>query len=376
MGRMAYMSCLIFCLSKLASQPPPCPSFHQVKFEPSENTMERSDDLLFPVVVHVIETSNSPLVSDREITGLLDILNNDFDTNIDLSRPELEVVGSRLGKVGFRFKLAEIGPNGIPANGIIRKATVIDNIGDFLSQDEPSMVKTSVGGGSDPWDVDNYINIWISERNISLGATVAENSVSQDIEGLVLSFEAVKSFPKTIAHEMGHYFGLLHPWGNTTGCDNEDDGIADTPFQESPNFNCRSGTNCGVKFTPGNIMDFGSDDCLLYFTKLQASSMQHFASQFKKNLIESDNCFFNNFPRQTNNVFINNTSANIEVYIENPASLEKAILYDFSGKVFKSRTVGGQDFLNIPTDGIPPGVYVLRLTGNNSEFAQKIIVSQ
>jgi hypothetical protein len=376
MKKLASTFCLLFWLTKLISQVLPCPSFAQSIELVGEISHKRTDDLLLPVVFHIIETNTSPSISNQEIENILSTLNNDFNNPINSPLQELDNAGIRQGKVGFKFKLAERDPNGNPTNGIIRKLTIVADIGNFLSKDKPSIVKSEEGGGADPWDVRNYINIWVAERNISLGATVAENTVSNDIEGIVLSFEAVKSFPKTASHEMGHYFGLLHPWGNTTGCDGEDDGIADTPFQEFPNFNCHSGVNCGMKFIPGNIMDFGPDDCLLYFTRLQAKYMQDFAYEYKENLIDSQDCFYDNFQSEFPIISINNGYENIEIYFENQSRISTAVLYDMSGKMICTVNVKGQDFLNIPTDGIPPAVYVLRFIGDSNEFAKKIIINR
>ncbi len=295
MRKLAFALFLLCLSTELLCQITPCASYFQTSLTINENSFTRSKEILFPVVVHIISTEDSPDISNVDITNLLRLLNNDFNSLADIDFPNLDEVGSTTGRVGFGFKLAQLDPDGNATTAILRKSTDIQDIGNSLSNDQVSPVKSDAAGGSDPWDVENYINIWIAERSISLGATVAENTQYEDVEGMVLSFDAVLDFPKTISHEMGHYFGLLHPWGNSIGCDDEEDGINDTPFQEAPNFDCQSVINCGIKTLPGNIMDFSSDDCLLYFTKLQANHMQNFAQEFKGNLIQSEDCFFNNF---------------------------------------------------------------------------------
>jgi len=53
-----------------------------------------------------------------------------------------------------------------------------------------------------------------------------------------------------LAHEIGHYLGLPHIWGdvNGGGCGG-DDGFADTPNQAQQYFGCPNGcvgSGCGV----------------------------------------------------------------------------------------------------------------------------------
>jgi hypothetical protein len=83
---------------------------------------------------------------------------------------------------------------------------------------------------------------------------------------------------RTLTHEVGHWLGLKHLWGDTP-CG--DDGVDDTPRQKTgnrgnpvfPRINtgCDNGTE-GDMFM--NFMDFSDDASLLMFTKGQSAIMR------------------------------------------------------------------------------------------------------
>jgi hypothetical protein len=88
--------------------------------------------------------------------------------------------------------------------------------------------------------------------------------------------EADRGF--TAVHEVGHWLGLHHPWGdneNNPGC-LLDDWVLDTPRQSRPSSGCpRFQKTC-----PGlgqdnyhNYMDYSDDSCLTTFTRGQIRRM-------------------------------------------------------------------------------------------------------
>ena len=76
----------------------------------------------------------------------------------------------------------------------------------------------------------------------------------------------------TATHEVGHWLGLRHVWGDG-GC-GVDDGIADTPTSDAPNFGCPIGhQSCGTVDDITNFMDYTYDSCMDHFTTGQDDRM-------------------------------------------------------------------------------------------------------
>jgi len=82
-------------------------------------------------------------------------------------------------------------------------------------------------------------------------------------------------------HEVGHWFGLFHVWGDS--CEDEGDLVADTPAQRSPSMSTPSSPSCeGVRDScpdqaghdsVHNFMDYSGDDCASEFTAGQKARM-------------------------------------------------------------------------------------------------------
>jgi hypothetical protein len=81
---------------------------------------------------------------------------------------------------------------------------------------------------------------------------------------------------KTAVHEIGHWLGLKHLWGDEN-CG--DDGVDDTPKQASYTIGCPTTPRITCGNAPNgdmymNYMDFTSDACTNMFTKGQKAKMR------------------------------------------------------------------------------------------------------
>ncbi len=154
------------------------------------------------------------------------------------------------------------------------------------------------------WNPEKYINVWLvpAMNNGGTGKLLGFSTFpvastldgldaspleSNNIAGVVIDHATVGSIfrpqtcdqgwgkGKTLSHELGHYFGLRHIWGDAT-CGN--DYVDDTPTQEAANYGSPIHPKPDACGTPDemfeNYMDYTDDELLNTFTADQVDRMQ------------------------------------------------------------------------------------------------------
>lgn len=303
-----------------------------------------------PVVFHIVYNNDAQNLPDSVILSQLDVLNEDYrrlNENASETRSEfLEFAGDP----NIEFFLANVDPNGNTTNGIIHKYTdreeflmFEDVFSNEITLDE---VKSDATGGSDAWDTDRYLNIWICNigsldifgfelgqvfgyayppvnvdeaiANLESGPDWPTEMLTDDesVQGVVLHYTAVgRNNPvanednmiennqgRAATHEIGHYLGLRHIWGDAVaffgddGC-NVDDGIEDTPnAADQAGYICDFTKNTCDSDNFGssgedlpdmveNYMDYSPDACLNMFTNGQINVMRNILEISRPNLI-------------------------------------------------------------------------------------------
>jgi hypothetical protein len=256
--------------------------------------MSAAGTFRIPVVVHIIhngETVGSGTnISDAQIASQIKVLNSDFRRlNADTSKTPSEFL-SRAGKINIEFVLAKQSPDGVLTNGILR---VKGTKSQWTMNDNNLLKSLSY------WPAEDYLNIWVTDIASSIlgysqfpvsdlpGLEDAETNRLTD--GVVLDYRIVGSNQdgsfnlttefnrgRTATHEVGHFFGLRHIWGDDDGaCTGAGDYVDDTPNQGNSSDGCPTHPQigCNVKTMFQNYMDYTNDVCMNLYTKQQVERM-------------------------------------------------------------------------------------------------------
>jgi hypothetical protein len=230
-----------------------------------------------PVVVHILYKDASQNVSDERITQQIDILNKAFR----LSTPDTSKIPFYFQEFAadcrIEFVLARIDPSGRATTGIVRKNTWVTLFG------LDDRIKNTDQGGDEAWDRDRYLNIWVGALaggvvgySSPLGGPKEKDGIAIRTDAFGPGASALYNGGKTLVHEVGHWLGLRHIWGDAS-CG--DDQVDDTPKQRSANRGCPSGIKISCDNAPygdmyNNYMDQVNDECMLLFTKGQMNRMR------------------------------------------------------------------------------------------------------
>ncbi|OWP77539.1 hypothetical protein BWK62_07245 [Flavobacterium oreochromis] len=281
------------------------------------NKEERVAIITIPVVVHVIHNGDAygenENIRDEQVFSQIQVLNDDFRRRINTAGYNTNPVGA---DVEIQFCLAKTNPDGNLTNGIDRVdfGRVFFNKHAIENELKPRTI----------WNPEEYLNIWTcvfgddlinvqgyaqfpSSSGLS-GLGVNEGIASTD--GVVIGYnkfgssvifpEGVYNAPydrgRTTTHEIGHWLGLYHIWGDNSDCTLNNDFCADTPVSLNPNRGCpKNVDSCPLdrgKDMVENYMDYTDDICMNIFTNDQKKRIRTVLknAERRRNLERSTKC--------------------------------------------------------------------------------------
>ena len=338
------------------------------------NDVQERSEIIIPVVVHVVWKEEEENISDEQICSQIEVLNRLFDPLIPNNSDIPEEFRDLAADVGIRFCIAEQEINGETQKGIIRQNTTINNIG---LRDE--LFATELGG-STAWDTRQYLNIWVTSLGTALtGYASFPMATTEDRDGVVIHHaffgkndSRSYGLGKVTVHEIGHYLGLFHTWGN---CE-DDDGIDDTPLQKDFYFGCPSfpQSSCGSLDMFMNYMDYIDDPCALMFTLDQKATMLATLNAFRPQLTNhhiacaecsvqmADDELMTLYPNPVSHKLVLNTSSQVE-----PGTIIS--IFNTTGQLVQlSEHLGGKEMV-IEVSSLSSGMYLLKLKSKVEKFS-------
>ncbi len=248
------------------------------------------------VVVRIVWNKPEHNISDAQVLSQIAALNRDFNKrNADTTKIP-PFFKPRAGSAGIYFKLATRTPDGKPTNGITRKQTSV------LSFSSDGNVCFDSLGGDNIWDAKQYLNIYVFNKTGAGGYSSYPWSGSPGTDCVLMGYNYFGTIPpfannwsylqgRTCVHEVGHWLGLAHIWGDFT-CG--DDLVADTPPAYAANGSCPDYPHKSPTCNPDtngdmfmSYMDYTQDDCRQMFSNGQCDRANSYLHTTRAGLLTS-----------------------------------------------------------------------------------------
>jgi hypothetical protein len=349
-----------------------------------------------PVVIHVVYNVNDSAnqnIPDSVIYSQIAVLNEDYrklNANYSNIRSIFDTISA---DIEIEFCLATKDPDGNYTTGITRTPTTQSSFDLFFNSGDE---KRTAKGGKDPWPTSKYLNIWSSKLTIFNspgllgyaqfpGGDSLTDGVSINYQHFGRTYNPAvtpNDLGRTTTHEVGHWLGLRHTWGDGdnfgSGTCDSTDYVDDTPRQKA-----RSQSDCDTtknscsneslfwnNINPPdmveNYMDYSNDACMCAFTNGQKERMWSFLNTSRLSLQSSDGCEFLSVNERSEikpevRIFPNPATDELFVFSEQQKDKITYIkVMDITGKIIFENSVSETGFTKITLSDFSNGIYFVQ----------------
>jgi hypothetical protein len=375
---------------------------NQIAIETSQPIKKtRAATLTIPVVVHVIHNGETKgvgrNVSDARIFSQIDALQEDFQKRNADSLPTTHPFYSVTGNPNIDFVLARRDPAGAATTGINRYTVNAPlNATKITEANLENTIKPQT-----IWDRNKYLNIWVVDFDENdpntgniLGYAQFPTSGNATTDGVVIDYKyfgvLLGATPpynngRTAVHEVGHWLGLYHIWGDDDDgdgvCDSGEcsgsDNVTDTRNSCERNYGapsfpnnagqCGNGSNGDMYM---NYMDYVDDNSMKMFTKGQCDRMNAFINSVgnpRNSLLSS---LGGQWPTAIEDqkidiakVYPNPASSTLTLVFTQQNTTASYMVYDLFGKVVipQINIANTSNLHQLDISNLAAGQYVLRM---------------
>ena len=371
-----------------------------------------------PVIVHVVhsgdELGRGNNISYEQVLSQMVVLNQDFRrTNPDTTGTP-SVFKSVAVDTEISFKLAVLDTTGevLKEQGVHR---YLDNSRETWSMND---IETILKPAT-IWDPNKYLNIWVvpfsnnntlgyaqfPEQSGLQGITIDPATDKPETDGVVINnkffgsnytdigsgFSLSANFDRgrTVTHEVGHWLGLRHIWGDggcaqddfcddTPAASRDNDGLGDCSF---PGPNSCSGDQLEDMFQ--NYMDYTNDICMNLFTNDQKTRMRTVlenSPRRKEVLANASIVLSTNQPQLLNNttqIFPNPAVDRAQLQMNNDFQGEvEIIVSDLTGAVLQRHATTKFTTLweyTLATNSLAKGMYIVNIKMKQGSISKRLV---
>ena len=372
-------------------------TFHSNRNDIADEDVDLESTYIINLVFHIVENEDfagsaggsmtgDDFFTDSDVDFAVACLNRDFN----LRNADTSILTDTLrrlpGDMKIEFKLAEIDPEGNPTNGIVRVITENKTFSYWNNA-----VKFDSIGGSNAWDTERYLNVWVCRLGSGLLGYAQFPNGDPKTDGVVIHYDIGKENPqdyprynkgRVLAHEIGHLFSLRHPWGNGWGC--QDNLVDDIPTQNGPVRYCSDTifsvcNGDSLRSVVKHYMDYCGDSCMVMFTKGQVFNARRSIQQYRMDLISVKE--ENPEPVMIRDIKVFPTINTGKLFIDfgNRFKDEEVILhvYDMKGSLVQTEMLVGGIRNSIVLDIHVNGLYsIVLFVGKDIRFKDRIVYTK